>query len=161
MYTPIIASLLALAPPGPTDIAPPTFDVADVEVERSTGSANFRTFDAEGEVSAEIVVWLDPTGRPRLDANFSDGLHMSVVVDGESSTVDSDNSTEVSVRVQAINDWLAENEPQANWREWGACGLSVAIAVVECGGGGPLGCGIGGVLMACECLPLFTDVECV
>jgi hypothetical protein len=161
MNTTIIASLLALAPPGPTDFASSTFDVADVEVEQGADSTNLRTFDADGEVSAEIVVWLDSTGRPRLDANFPDGLHMSVVVDGESSTVDSDNSTEVAARVQAINDWLAENEPQANWREWGACGFSVAIAVVECGGGGPLGCGIGGVLMACECLPLFTDVECV
>jgi hypothetical protein len=156
MNTTIIALALSAAPSTPTDRAP-AFEVADVEIEPGQRSTSITAFDSEGEVSAEIVVWLDADDRPRLDVNFADGLYLRSFDD----SAETDNAAEVAARAQAIAGWLAENQAQANWREWGACGLSFAVAVVECTGGGPLGCGIGGVLVACECLPLFTDVECV
>lgn len=160
MYANALALAFALAPTAPTDRAPP-FDVSVVEVQQTDSSARVTAYDADGEVAAELAVWVDSGGRKHVDANFPDGLFLNVAIDGENVTVDSDNRAEVAARAQAINDWLAANEPQADWHEWAPCAIHAGFAVFECAVGGPLGCGVGGVLAACECLPLFTDVDCV
>lgn len=97
MYANALALAFALAPTTPTDRAPP-FDVSDVEVQQTDSSAHVTAYDAEGEVAAELAVWVDSGGRKHTDANFPDGLYLSVAIDGESVTVDSDTRQEDRIR---------------------------------------------------------------
>lgn len=69
MNTPIIALALAVAPTSYTPRVP--FDVSDVEVESGDNSSHVVTYDAEGEVSANIVIWAAPSGVVHLDADFA------------------------------------------------------------------------------------------
>lgn len=156
MLTTPLALALMLAPTVPPDRAP--FDVSDAELVTVDDVVHVVTYDAEGEQTAALSVWLDDDGRTHLDADFADGLYLSVVTDGEDVTVDSPDSVEVAARAEAISAWVGENGQQASWREYAACGLHVALAVVECSP--PLvvvGCGFGLVGTYCHCAPLLSE----
>lgn len=60
-----------------------------------------------------MFLWTDGEGRIRLDAAWPDGLYLSVITDGETATVDTDNQQEAAARVGELHDFLAPSEPQA------------------------------------------------
>lgn len=164
MHTGIAAILLATAPAStpntPSDRA--AFEVADAEVVKVDNAAHLVTFDSDGESTATLSVWVDGEGRHHLDADFSDGLYMSAVTDGENVTIDSPDSAEVAARAHAIDRWIGENGQHASWREWGACAGHLALAVVECPHPlGVVGCGLGIVGAYCHCGPLINEeIDC-
>jgi hypothetical protein len=149
MTTTIIAMTLALAPP--------SFDVSDTEATTTDDAFHLLTYDADGEVSAEIVVWTDDRGRLRLDAGFDDGHYLAMVVDGDEVTSDSDDAAEVAARAQAIDDFLATN-PAQEGTIW--CATGVLAMAGFCGTGNLLGCMVGTATVACHCLPLVMEAEC-
>jgi hypothetical protein len=150
MYTAIIALVLAASP---TDWAPPTFDVSDVEVVAGESNTNLTAFDADGEVSVEIVEWLDAEGRRRLDVNFADGLYLSAIRDGDKVTVDSNNAAEVVARAPLIDEALASNATMEQLE----CGAALVGLLVGCGAGGPWGCLGGAAVAGTYCGPLVAD----
>jgi hypothetical protein len=86
-----ILSLLVLSP-APASTSPP-FDVSDAETEYGERSIHLATFDADGDQSAELVVWADSDNRVRMNADFADGLYLSALVnsDGELVAIESDD----------------------------------------------------------------------
>jgi hypothetical protein len=144
------ATIIALAlAASPTDWAHPTFDVSDVEVQARGPSSHMTTFDADGEVSAEIVVQLDESGQPRIDVVFADGLHLSIV-DGK---VETDNEAEVAERADAIERWLAANDPQADWIP---CAIATAETIRHGVTASPWVL-VSSYVAACTCLPLLVE----
>lgn len=154
MTTTIIALVLALAS-NPTSRA--DFDVADVEVETGDDSSRLVTYDAEGEVSSDFMVWADDQGRLHLDVEFDDGHHLSVIVDGDHVTSESEDAAEVAARSQTIDDFLATNQAQEG-TIW--CATGVLAVAGFCGTGNLIGCMVGTATVACHCLPLVMEAEC-
>lgn len=148
MITPTIALALALAP----DTSPPryNFDVADAEVVTGDRSTHLLAFDADGEVSAEIVVWIDVDDQPRLDITFADGLYLRVTGDGRAESPD---AVEVAARALLITDWLSTAQVQEGW---GGCLTSAAAAVGSCAGG-LIACPFAAAFAACDCIPVLFD----
>lgn len=128
--------------------------ITDVEVVESADSTHVLAFDPDGEVAAEVVVWA-VEGEIRLDALFPDGLYLSVVTDGESVTIESDDAAEVAERMGALLDHLGQTEQEGE--EWGDCAGHAAHAAVGCALARPFMCVVGSVIAACECLPLLVD----
>jgi hypothetical protein len=149
MNTTILALALAASP---TDWAPPTFDVSDVEVQARGSSSHLTAFDADGEVSAEVVEWIDAEGRRRLDVNFGDGLYLSAIRDGDSVTVESSDAAEVVARANLIGEALANAT-----MEQLECGAALVGLLVGCGAGGPWGCLGGAAVAGTYCGPLIAD----
>lgn len=147
MYEKIITMVLATAPSLPTDRAPPSFDVADIDVETSDASTSLIAYGSDGEVAAEIVVWIDSDNRRRLDANFADGLYLTAVRDGGQVSVESNDSAEVADRVAVLETVL----PQVTEQEVMECALGIIGLAGGCGFGGALGCmgGAAGFAMTC------------
>jgi hypothetical protein len=154
MTTATILSWVLAAAPGPstpTDKTPPR-NIESVELDRSEDTVQITARDSEGEVSAEIVVW-GREGEVRFDALFPDGLYLSVVTDGETVTVDSDDPQEAAVRVGEIHDFLMQTEPQEGPAQ---CGGAVAMGIAHAVAGSPWVI-VEAVFAACECLPLLVD----
>lgn len=184
MNVPIIATVAILSlvtafpgPPGEAASLPPIADVevvpaphvevvsaallTRVEVHYGPRSTQILAFDAEDQVTAEIVVWIVDEGHIRIDANFPDDIHAMAVVNGHGEIIEIDNEARelVAPRINAIVDLLAQTE-QAGWFP---CAFHGTMAVVELAGANPIGIA-SAVLAACECLPLlvdeFEDIEC-
>jgi hypothetical protein len=149
----ILSWVLAAAPvtQPPSDVASP--DIATVDVERSDDTAQITARDSDGEVSAEMFIWLDADGRTRLSAAWPDGLYASVVIDGESFTVDSDNQQEAAARMNEVRDFMKKNEPQAGPIP---CAGAVIAGIGHALTANPLVI-VDAVFAACECLPLLVD----
>ncbi len=147
-----IALALALAPD--TTIPPTSFDVADAEVVARDNSTHLLAYDAEGEVSAEIVLWTDTDDRTRVDVMFLDGLYLSVTTDGESITIETDDAAEVAARVAIIEEGLASITDLDVMK----CAGSVIVAVGGCGWGGPLACMGAAAFAGINCGPLIAEV---
>src|SRR5690242_1879593 len=94
----ILSWVLAGAPASPTTEreAP---EIERVDFDRSDDSVQITARDTEGEVSAEVFLWTDGDGRVRLDAAWPDGLYLSVISDGDDTTVDTENAAEVASRI--------------------------------------------------------------
>jgi hypothetical protein len=148
MNAPIIALVTAFS--GPPDVLSPP--IADVEVVEGTDSTHVFAYDPDGEVAAEIVVW-GRDGEVRFDALFPDGFYLSLVTDGESVTVDSDDAEEAAARMGEIHDFLSQIDPQA---APAPCAIAVATGVFHAVTANPLVV-VEAVLAACECLPLIVD----
>lgn len=156
--TAILSSILALAPP---DTPPPAFDVSDVDSEQGDRSYHLNAYDADGEVSAELIAWGDADGVLHIDVVFPDGLYAMATIHGEDVTVDSPDPAEVAARAQAIGDFLRETGDLE--KPWAPCALGIVGTVVGVVGANPW------VLvttygMACSCLPLlieeFEEIKC-
>lgn len=122
MYTPtaILSSILTLAPPPDT---PPAFDVSDVEVEYGEQSTQVTAFDADGEVTAEVIVWA-VDGEPRVDAVWPDGLYLSIA-DG---SFESDDLGEASERMVVLETAMAgATEEESNDCLFALLGLGAAV----------------------------------
>lgn len=162
MHAQIITLALALAPssPTPTDRAPP-FEVADVEIEQVDNAAHLATYDAEGENTATLSVWVDEDGRTHLDADFADGLYLSATVDGEEVTIESPNAVEVAARAEAIEDWMSTNHPQG--KPWVPCAIGVVSTVVGLAHANPWTL-LTVYATTCTCLPVLVeeweDISC-
>jgi hypothetical protein len=146
----------------PTDIAPPN----SVDVEHSDDSIHVLAYDADGDVTAEIVEWWDGADI-RIDANFPDGVYLSATVRGEDDiTIESNDPAVVSERIAAVEDILASTPTGAS--KW-LCAAEVLAAGFTCATvGGPAGagaCALGALLVSCACIPLIAkdvpdDAEC-
>jgi hypothetical protein len=147
--TTIFSWALAVAPPSPAE----SFAVDDIEVDTTAKSVQLTTYDSEGEVSGEIVTWIDGDGRVRLDANFADGEWMSTSTDGERDTTSSSDAAKVSERMSLIQDVLHEMDSTAGW---GACALHAVDTAISCTAA-VLWCPVAATIMACECLPEIID----
>jgi hypothetical protein len=128
-------------------------DIERVEIDRSDDSVQVTARDSDGEVSAEVFLWTDGEGRIRLDAAWPDGLYLSVVTDGETATVDTDNQQEAAARVGEVHDFLALTEPQAGPVP---CGVAVVSGIYHAVTANPFVI-VDAVLAACECLPLLVE----
>jgi hypothetical protein len=136
--------------------SPEPFTVADVDMHRTADVAQLTAYDPDGEVTGEVFVWVDPEGRARLDAVFSDGLYLSVIADGVDATIDTDDGAEVVARMGKINAALGET---AELPEWGGCALAGGLAVLHCGTLRPILCAAETFAAGCECVEYFTDGE--
>lgn len=153
----ITTTIIALALTLPPESTPPraNFDVADAELMTGDNSTHLFAYDTKGEVSAEIIVWVDSSDQPRVDVMFADGLYLSAV-DG---IIESDDAAEVATRVEAIDDYLASDSAQPKASKL-VCAGSLLLTVSACAGLRVLACMGGSVVTACTCLPAFTDSEC-
>jgi hypothetical protein len=153
MNTTVLALALALAPQSPQSRT--SFDVSDAELETGDNSAHLLAYDSDGEVSAEIIVWVDSNDQPRLDVVFADGLYLSAV-DG---VIESDDAAEVAARVEAIDEYLADETTQLKASKL-VCAGSFMLTVSACASLRVLACMGGSAVTACACLPAFSDSEC-
>jgi hypothetical protein len=155
-----ISLVVALAPAPATE--PPAaepLDVSDAEVVQGDRSAHLLMYDAEGEVSAEVIVWVDEQDRHRFDVAFPDGVYLSATTDGEEVVIDSPDAADVAARVEAIDRFLATEQPQAKGSKvW--CAGSLLLTAGACAASSLLGCMGGAVVSACVCVEAFTDSEC-
>jgi hypothetical protein len=149
----IFSWVLAPAPVSqpPTEVRAP--DILTIDVERSDDTAQITARDINGEISAEMFIWLDGDGRTRLNATWPDGLYVSVIADGETVTVDSDNQREATARMQEIHDFLQQTDPQAGPVP---CAVATVSGIFHAITANPLVV-VDAVLAACECLPLVVD----
>jgi hypothetical protein len=168
MLTPIIAFALAFTsnpttPPSkkpPSSDAPPgmsvNFVVDRAEVETWDNSSHLLTYDADGEVTASLVIWSDETGQLRFDADFADGVRLSAVIVDEKVQIESDDKDKVEVvaRVAAINDYLNSGDEQLKG-SWLTCAAKTAATAFYCASANPVLCLSGTVLAACDCVPLI------
>lgn len=153
----LISSVLAVPPPP-----------SRVEVEQSDDSFSVLAYDEQGEVAAEVVEWYDGE-KLRIDANFPDGIYLSVAVRGEGDATIESNDPAVAVeRIASVEALIADSNDPTEANKW-ICALEIAAAAIACGtAAGPigvLGCGIGAGLVACACIPFFDkkipdDAEC-
>lgn len=137
-----------------------------VDVEHTDDSIHVLAYDADGEVTAEVVEWWDGANI-RLDANFPDGVYLSATVRGENDvTIDGSDPAAVSERLAVVEDLLANTETGTN--KW-ICAMEVLAAGIACGtAAGPVGvgaCALGALAVSCACIPLFDekipdDAEC-
>jgi hypothetical protein len=130
----------------PVSQPPPSFDVADVAFDQTADTAQVTALDSDGEVVAEIVFWADSVGQPMIAANFSDGLYMLASIDGDVSSVDTDDGATVHARLLTIQAAM----PAAG--SWLHCGLHVLAGAAACAVAS-VPCPIDAVLVACACLP--------
>lgn len=150
MGTPIlITTLLALAP----SPSPPGFDASDAELSMADDSVQLTTYDAEGEVSAEIVMWTDDGGLLQVHANFVDGIYLRIATDGETAKVDSNNAVEAAARMGVVDDYIDGPLVAAAWIP---CAGAIVTAAGSCAAAG-LGCPLWAILAACECLPELVE----
>jgi hypothetical protein len=156
--TTILSWALAGAPASTTDSAPPR---ATVEVERTDDTVQITERDLHGEVSAELFMWTDRDGRLRFDATWPDGLYLSVINDGEDATIDTADRAEVATRLELLD---AAIQSASTGKGWVGCVFGVAATAAACAAVHPFWCVGGGLVAACECLPLvvkeFEDIEC-
>jgi hypothetical protein len=146
----LISAFLALSPSG----SPPEFDASDAEVYTMKDSVHLMTYDAGGELSAEIVMWTDDRGLLQVHANFEDGLYLWLATDGETATVDSDNAVEAVERMRVVDDYLLTQ--QVTEARWIPCAGAIVTAAGSCAAAG-LACPLWAVLAACECLPELVE----
>jgi hypothetical protein len=164
MYTPIIAIAIALTSvptPPPSKKAPPpppgmsvNFVVDRAEVEQWDNSSHLITYDADGEVTASLVIWSDESGQLRFDADFADGLRLSAVIVDEEVQIESDDSAEVVARVAAIDGYLKSGDEHLKG-SWLTCAAKTAATAFYCASANPVLCLSGTVLAACDCVPLI------
>jgi hypothetical protein len=162
----ILSTLLVLQPLASPLTSTDAADPNRVDVEHTDTSIHVLAYDADGEVSAEIVEWRDSAGL-RIDANFPDGVYLSATVRGEDDiTIESNDPAVVSERITAVEDVLARSTTGAN--KW-TCALEVLASAAACGAAsGPVGagaCAVTALLVACACIPLIAkdvpdDAEC-
>lgn len=158
MNTAIITLALTLVTePSPTAFKSPSpqFDVATAEVETWDSSSHLITYDAEGEVSASLVIWSDSDDQLHFDADFADGVRLSATIVGEEVQIDSDDSAEVAARVAVIEDWLAHQDGEEVPTGWLSCAAKTAATAYYCATVNPVLCISGTVLAACDCVPLI------
>jgi hypothetical protein len=165
MYTPIIALALALtSDPTPPASMPPLSDapggksvdfvVDRAEVQTWDNSSHLLTYDADGEVTASLVIWADESGKLRFDADFADGVRLSAVIVGEKVEIESDDANEVIARVEAIDDYLTTNDEQLKG-SWLTCAAKTAATAFYCASANAVLCISGTVIAACDCIPLI------
>jgi hypothetical protein len=150
---------LAVAPVPPSE----SYDVADVDIERTDNTTQLTAYDAEGEVVGEVVVWADSTGQPMLAVTFPDGLYMFVSTDGENATIDTENAAEVTSRIERLD--VAIKQVQASWT---TCGVGVGLTALACAGAAALphpttvyACGGSLYVTFCDCAnTVKQDFEC-
>lgn len=145
----ILSWALAGAPAAPAD----PFTVVAVDMQRSDESIQLTAFDPNGELAAEVFVWVDANSLIRLDAMFADGLYMTVSTDGTNVTIETEDAEEVSMRI----DEIALALDQTTSAEWGTCAWEAGVAAIECATVRPILCIGGTILAACTCLPLLVD----
>src|SRR5262245_42556670 len=152
MTTAILSLVLGLTPPA---TSPSVFDVSDAEIELGERSLHLSTFDADGDQSAEVVLWADNHDRVHMDANFADGLYVSALVSkrGELLAIESGNPEETVERMTAIGEFLGVDQPQEGEMQ---C-LASVVAASGCLVGNMIGCIPGSIGIACYCLPLLGD----
>jgi hypothetical protein len=119
----LLSSVLALAPPNQTSPAD------RVETTYYEHAAEVALYDDKGELEAVLVLHAEPGGPVRLDVDFTDGLYLSAVTNGEDATVDTNDGAEVAERLMRLDAALHEN---AALPEWLRCGGPAAFAVCEC-----------------------------
>jgi hypothetical protein len=119
-------------------------------------SVQLSVFDQDGDQSAAVVVWLEPTRRRHIDMDFADGLYLSIVFDpgGEPTTVSNDYE-EAAVRMAAIGEFIAVETTPLESGEWW-CAASV-IGASTCFVGNMVACMPASIGVACNCLPLLGD----
>jgi hypothetical protein len=166
MYTPILVLALALPPEPPLPPpstptlpdAPPGKSVPLVveraEVEKWDNSSHLLTYDADGEVTASLVLWAEPSGTLHFDADFPDGLRLSAVIIGDEVQIDSEDAAEVVARVEMIDDYLSSSQDHLEG-SWLTCAAKTAATAYYCATINPVLCLSGTVLAACDCIPLI------
>jgi hypothetical protein len=98
----ILSWVLANAP-DPTTTGPPP-PPTRVDVEHTDDSIHVLAYDAEGDVTAEVVEWWNGADI-RIDANFPDGVYLSATVRAEDDvTIESNDPAAVSERNEKIPD---------------------------------------------------------
>jgi hypothetical protein len=133
---------------------PATFTVDRVDAERSAESVQLIAYDPDGEPVGEVVLWADVTGRARLDANFADGLYLSVVPDGDAATIETNNGEQVAARMLEIQGVLSETA-DADWKKCvGSIALTIPACLVH-----PVLCAGEMYFAACHCGPLLSEFE--
>lgn len=157
--SPIFSWVLAVAPPATTP-----FDAASVshiEVVSANEATEVLVHDEAGEISATLVIWIDSDERVRLDADFADGLYLSAaVVDGEDPVIESNNRAQVAERMATIMghaDELGFPDGGTMSASIGGCGWGVISTAAACAAVRPIFCVVGGVITACNCLPLIVE----
>lgn len=71
--------------------------------------------------------------------------------------IESNNRTEVDKRLATILDIVTQTDGGSTSSSPAGCGWAVVGAVAGCVAVQPLFCVGGGIVSACECLPLFVD----
>jgi hypothetical protein len=151
----ILSWVLAAAPQAaPTDNAP-TPPRADVT--HGPDWARVLTYDATGEVSAEIVFW-SVDAELRVDGVFPDGATMTAtVIDGALEDVECVDCASAREQIGAVLDDMALNETlQASWLK---CAGYAALTVGEIATGHPWLAVPTAVLAACECLEAYDEAQ--
>jgi hypothetical protein len=159
MFSTIITTvaLAVTSPSTPTSTTPARFDVSDVEVSTGSRSTHWATFDADGEQSGEVVVWVDTDNQLHLDATFADGRYMSALVDSEGIVdPESDNAHEVVGRLSKISAFL-DGEPPGSTQGRELLCYASAVLAATCLTGNLLGCVGGGAGVVCNCMPLWEE----
>lgn len=156
----IPTTILSWALAGASASSTESFTVVDVDMVSSDESAQLTAYGPDGEIAGEVFLWTDAAGRIRLDATFADGLYLSIASDGESSTIDTEDATEVERRMSEIDDVLGHVEVSG----WFPCAAGTVLAVAACATGHPVICGVEAYVTACHCLPeyvaKFEGAEC-
>ncbi len=153
MLTPavFISAAMAATPPTPID---------HVTVEQSANSAQVLGYGDDGQVAIELSVWL-VEDEPRVAATLPSGGYLIIGADGLIDSLDYETVTAQFVELSEALDVTAEVVEQASWLE---CGMAAAGAIGGYVGVRPFACVGGGILAACECLPLmveeFEDMNC-
>jgi hypothetical protein len=160
MFNTIITTvaLAVMSPSTPTSTPPARFDVSDIEVSTGSRSTHWATFDAEGDQSGEVVVWVDADNQLHLDANFADGLYMSALVDSEGGGIvdpESYNAAEVVERLSKISAFLDPEPPPGSTEGTELLCYASAVLAATCLTGNLLGCVGGGAGVVCNCMPLW------
>jgi hypothetical protein len=156
----IISWVLAV---GPQATTPYDTSVSDIDVASANETTEVLVYDEAGEVFATLVIWIDADGRVRMDADFADGHYLSVaVVDGEEPAIESSDRAQVAERLSTIMDNANALDDLSldggtTSASIGGCAWGVISTAGACAAVRPIFCVVGGVIAACNCLPLIVE----
>jgi hypothetical protein len=157
MYTPIIATMLAL-PATPTDYAAPPFEVARVEIDRADSCAHVVALDSTDAWAGSIIL-CGEANELSVTADFPDDLYLDLST--SDNKVDSNNPQEAAKRMALFVAKIDPNDVQAGW---GACLWATGAVVGSVATGNAPFAVANSFVMACECAPLvseaYEDFEC-
>jgi hypothetical protein len=151
----IFSCVLAAAPGASPNNEAPTQPRADVT--HGPDWARVLTYDAAGEVSAEIIVW-SVDEEIRVDGMFPDGASMTAtVLDGELADVECVDCASAREQIAVVLDDMSLPETlQASWLK---CAGYAALTVGEIATGHPWLAVPTAVLAACECLEAYDETK--
>lgn len=124
-----IVSWALLVAPAP--VASQRFTVDDVELRDSGSALEVVSYDFQGEVTAELVIWTDLDAHARLDVAFADGHWMFVEVNGDLVALASSDTPKMIRRIGQVWRVLSEFGVADHW---GMCTLHAAEMAEFCEG---------------------------